>query len=496
LPVAEKPETLVDAIGEFYADPLGYVLFAFNWGEGDLKNEPGPDPWQEELLLAITDKLTVTLSTPGKQLSVNDVIEEAIQLAVRSGHTIGKTTLIAWLILWFMSTRPHPQIVVTSNTETQLNTKTWRELSKWHQRSINKDWFQWTATKFYHVAHPETWFASAIPWSANKPEAFAGTHERYVLMIFDEASAIPDIIWETAEGSMNTPGAMWVVFGNPTQNSGRFFECFGKFKHRWLTREVDSRQSRRADQKKIAEWIADYGEDSDFVRVRVRGLPPRAGNNQFIASDIVETCKRYKAEGYQVQAVILGVDVARYGDDSSVILRRQGRMVWPLKKYRGLDTMQLADKVIEEKNDLQKDGIDVDYVMVDGVGVGAGVVDRLKQLGQEDIIEVNAGTKARDDKEFANLRAEMWGTMRDALKAGLQLPDDRELHEELCQPEYYFTNKQQLMLEKKEDMKARGLSSPDCADSLALTFSQGITLPRKQKNVDSGRSRGARPRFM
>lgn len=472
MPVAEKAENLIDAIGEFYADPLGFVLFAFSWGEGELAGETGPDPWQQEILLAISDKIIT--------------VDEAVQVAVRSGHTVGKTTLIAWIILWFISTRPHPQIVVTSNTETQLNTKTWRELAKWHRRAVNKDWFEWTATRFYHKAHPETWFASAIPWSQNRPEAFAGTHERHVLMIFDEASAIPDVIWETAEGSMNTPGAMWVVFGNPTQNSGRFFECFGRFKHRWITREIDSRESRRADQKKIAEWIADYGEDSDFVRVRVRGLPPRAGANQFIPSDVVEVCKRYKAEGYEIQAKILGVDVARYGDDQSVIVRRQGRKIEQPKKYRGLDTMQLADKVAEEIKAWSSE-----YVMVDGVGVGAGVIDRLRQLGCRDIIEVNAGGKPRDDKEYANVRAEMWGTMRDALKAGLELPDDRELAEELCQPEYYFTNKQQLILEKKEDMKGRGLASPDNADALALTFAQGTTLPRKnEKKAAAGQSHG------
>lgn len=470
MPVAApKSPDLVDAIGEFYHDPLGFVLFAFTWGAGDLEGEAGPDPWQEELLLAIRDH---TLTT-----------EEALQIAVRSGHTIGKTTFIAWLILWFMSTRPHPQVVTTSNTETQLNTKTWRELSKWHRRAINASWFQWTATRFYHVSHPETWFASAIPWSIARPEAFAGTHEKHVLMIFDEASAIPPVIWETAEGSMNTPGAMWVVFGNPTQNSGRFFECFGKFKHRWLRREIDSRESNRADKAKIQQWIDDYGEDSDFVRVRVRGLPPRAGANQFIPSDVVEACRKYTAEGFEAQARMLGVDVARYGDDQSVILRRQGRKVWYPRKFRGKDTMQLADHVIEEIRDFSPE-----YIFVDGVGVGAGVIDRLKQLGHS-VIEVNAGGRPRDPREFLNVRAEMWGAMRAALKAGMELPDDREMMEELTQPEYYFTNKQQIILEAKDDMKARGLSSPDCADALALTFAHGTTLPRKQADPNASKPR-------
>lgn len=471
MPVAEKAESLVDKVAEFYADPLGFVLFAFPWGTGELAGETGPDPWQEEILLAISENIIT--------------VEEALQIAVRSGHTIGKTTLIAWIILWFISTRYCPQIVVTANTETQLNTKTWRELAKWHRRSINKDWFEWTATRFYHKASPDTWFASAIPWSVNRPEAFAGTHERHVLIIFDEASAIPDVIWETSEGSMNTPGAMWIAFGNATKNSGRFFECFGKFKHRWITREIDSRESRRADQKKIAEWIADYGEDSDFVRVRVRGLPPRAGTSNLIGSDVVEVCRKYKAMGFESQAKMLGVDVARFGDDQNVIIRRQGRKVWMPKKHRGLDTMQTAARVIQEIEAYRPD-----YVFVDGVGVGAGVVDRLRQLGQRNIIEVNAGGKARDDARYANVRAEMWSTMRDALKAGMELPDDRELTEELTGPEYYFTNKQQLILEKKDDMKSRGLASPDNAEALALTFAHGITLPANMPARRPQRSSG------
>ena len=130
-----------------------------------------------------------------------------------------------------MSTRPHPQIVVTANTREQLLKKTFRELSVWHKLLINTGWFTWTATKFYHNDHPETWFAAAVPWSAERPESFAGTHAEHVMLLFDEASGIHDVIWEVAEGAMTTAGAAWLVFGNPTRNTGRFRECFGKFAH-------------------------------------------------------------------------------------------------------------------------------------------------------------------------------------------------------------------------------------------------------------------------
>jgi len=449
---------LIEDIAVFYDNPLGFVKYVFPWGEGSLKDQ-SIDKWQEDTLIAI-----------GEAVKNGATLGEAIRLAIASGHGIGKTAFVSWIILWFISTREFPQVVVTSNTANQLSAKTWRELAKWHRLSINKHWFEWTATKFYHKQYPDTWFASAIPWSINNSEAFAGTHEKHVLVIYDEASGIHDQIWEVTEGAMTTPGAMWLAFGNPTKNTGRFRECFGKFKHRWITRQIDSREAKQASLKQIQQWVDDYGEDSDFVRVRVRGVFPRAGSNQFIGSDIVEACRNYTAEGYETLEKLLAVDVARFGDDQSVIKRRQGRKVWPAKKYRGADTMALAGFVVEEIDDYQPDA-----VFIDGVGVGAGVVDRVKQLRPSaNIIEVNAGATPSNPEKYFNKGAEMWGLMRDFLKAGADLDDDPELHEELQAREYGFSPKQQIQLEKKSDMKARGLSSPDVADSLALTFAEKI----------------------
>lgn len=458
---------LIKDIAKFYDNPLGFVKYTFPWGDGSLKDE-SIDEWQAE-----------TLTDIGNAVKNGASIEEAIRLAISSGHGIGKTAFVSWVILWFISTREFPQIVVTSNTANQLSAKTWRELAKWHRLAINKHWFEWTATKFYHKEYPDTWFASAIPWSINNSEAFAGTHEKHVLVIYDEASGIHDQIWEVTEGAMTTPGAMWLAFGNPTKNTGRFRECFGKFKHRWLTKQIDSRQAKKASLKQIQQWVDDYGEDSDFVRVRVRGVFPRAGSNQFIGSDVVEQCIKYVAEGYEGLEKILGVDVARFGEDQSVLTRRQGRKVHKPNKYRGLDTMQLASKVVEEIDEYKPDA-----VFIDGVGVGSGVVDRVRQLRPSaNVIEVNAGQTANDSSKYFNKRAEMWGRVRDFLKAGADLPDDNELHEELQSVEYGFSPKQQIQIEKKEDMKARGLSSPDCADSLCLTFAEWIVKePDKPKD--------------
>jgi hypothetical protein len=467
---------LIQDIAGFYDNPLGFVKYVFAWGEGNLKDQDGPDKWQTELLNDI-----------GNAVKQGATVHDAVRIAIASGHGIGKTAFVAWVILWFISTREFPQVVVTSNTANQLSAKTWRELAKWHRLAINKDWFEWTATKFYHKQYPDTWFASAIPWSINNSEAFAGTHEKHVLVIYDEASGIHDQIWEVTEGAMTTEGAMWLAFGNPTKNTGRFRECFGKFKHRWLTKQIDSREAKQASLKQIQQWVDDYGEDSDFVRVRVRGVFPRAGSNQFIPSDLVEACRRYKAEGYEGLEKLLGVDVARFGDDQSVIIRRQGRKVSSPVKYRGLDTMAFASRVVEQIDEYQPDA-----TFIDGVGVGGGVVDRVRQLRPSAvIIEVSAGGSAHDVEKYFNKRAEMWGLTRDYVKAGAELPDDNELCEELQAVEYGFSPKQQIQIEKKEDMKARGLSSPDVADALCLTFAEKVIRDEKKDDAPNDNYAGS-----
>ena len=249
---------LTEDIAEFYDDPLGFVYYAFEWGEGLLEGFDGPDKWQSEQLVRIGEKFQ------------NDP-ETTIREAVASGHGIGKSALVAWIILWAMSTRPHLNGVITANTTTQLSTKTWRELALWHKRSINQHWFTWTATKFFHKQHPETWFCAAIPNTEHNSEAFAGLHAQHVLVLYDEASGIPDIIWEVTEGALTTPRAMWFVYGNPTRNTGRFRSCFAEDSRRWTNHQIDSRTAKMTNKKELQEWLEVYGEDSDFFRVRVKG---------------------------------------------------------------------------------------------------------------------------------------------------------------------------------------------------------------------------------
>ena len=481
--------SLIEDIASFTHDPLGFVLYTFEWGKGELEDYPnGPGEWQREHLNSISDKLIAG------EITKDQVLLEA----TASGHGIGKSAVVAWVILWALSTRENTRGVVTANTESQLKTKTWSELAKWHRLCIVREWFNLTATAIYFndPKYEKTWRIDMVPWSENNTEAFAGLHNKggRILVVFDEGSAISDKIYEVTEGALTDSNTeiMWFVYGNPTRNTGRFSECFGRFKHRWKTRQVDSRSVDFTNKEQIQKWVDDYGEDSDFVRVRVKGVFPRSGTNQFISCEDVNNCLKYKAEGYDIHAVVFGVDIARFGDDQNAVCMRQGRKVFPLIKWRGIDTMQTASRIV----DLYKQ-YKPDIIFIDGGGVGGGVIDRVCQLiPKQRVKEVNFGSTAKDPVKYFNKRAEMWGDGRDAIKAGIELPDDKELSSELSAVEYGFSNKQQIQLERKEDMKRRGLASPDCADAFVLTFAETVIRNRQaqaQKSETAFAFCGSRP---
>ena len=236
--IEENPPLVVLAgdMDRFIHDPLAWVHYAFPWGEdGELQDYPGPDYWQTEVLEHITAKLKAKES---KDMDPTKLISAVIRIAISAGNGPGKSALVAWLILWAMSTFEDTRGVVTANTDTQLRTKTWAELAKWYHLCITRHWFNITATAIYakNKAHERIWRIDQVPWSEEKTEAFAGLHNKgkRILLVFDEASAIPDKIWEVAEGALTDKKTeiIWLVSGNPTRNTGRFKQCWGKFRHR------------------------------------------------------------------------------------------------------------------------------------------------------------------------------------------------------------------------------------------------------------------------
>lgn len=490
-PTMREEIALIRDVTSFTHDALGFVMYSFPWGVAGtaLEDQTGPDEWQVKVLRALTDgggeagKGGAGLGLyVDPTISTQNSLREAVQIAVASGHGVGKSALVSWIILWFMSTRPNPQIVVTANTQTQLNSKTWRELAKWHKLAIHFHWFNWTATKFSLLESPETSFAMAVPWSENNSEGFAGTHDENVLIIMDEASGIADKIWEVASGAMTTPGAMWLAFGNPTRNTGRFRECFGRYKHRWRTFQVDSRNAKMADKRILQQWVDDYGEDSDFVRIRVRGVFPRASSNQLIPGDLVAAARKRTSASFEHAPKIMGIDVAREGDDQSAFAFRQGNHLSPVERFRIPNLMQLASKAAERIREERPDA-----VMIDGTGMGAGVVDRLRQLGFE-VISVMVGSRdVMKPEKYFNVRSEIWGKMKDWLGEDADIPDDQELEDDLIGIEYGFDINETIQLEKKKDMKKRGLASPDLGDALALTFFSTVVKsythkPKRKRN--------------
>ena len=484
---------LVDAIAGFAHDPLGFVRFAYPWGEAgtELADATGPREWQCALLGELGRRLR----------EANDLIALLpILMARASGHGVGKSTVAAWVLHWALSTMPDTRVVLTANTDGQLRNKSWPEVAKWLRLAINRHWFRATATAVYSAdpEHERLWRADAIPWSLENTEAFAGLHNRgrRIVLLFDEASAIADKIWEVSEGALTDEDTeiVWLAFGNPTRNTGRFRECFGRFRHRWNHGHIDSREVEGTNKAQIEQWLHDYGEDSDFFRVRVRGVFPHAGSMQFIASDLVEAAAGPDRQVLLVrdEPLIMGVDVARFGDDASIIRFRRGRdaRTLPPIKLRGADTMELAARVADESRRYR-----VEAIFIDGGGVGGGVVDRCRQIGLS-VTEVQFGSKSDrapvgQDRAigFANKRAEIWGALRDWLSGGA-IDNDPDLIADLTGVEFGYVlrdGRAAIQLERKEDMKRRGLASPDNGDALALTFAYPVLASEVSRSHRPGR---------
>lgn len=479
----ERADLCADLAG-FEFDPVGFVRWAFPWGEAGttLADDVGPEQWQLDHLRRIGDALAA-----GGDLGA--VVEED----TTAGHGVGKSAVVAWLILWAISTRESTRGVVTANTDTQLRTKTWAELGKWHQLFIARELFSLTATAIYSAdpGQDKTWRIDQIPWSKERSEAFAGLHNKgsRILVVFDEASAIDDVIWEVTEGALTDERTqiVWCRYGNPTRTSGKFYAKCTKPRRNHVTR-VDSRTVRFTNKVQIANWIDEYGEDSDFVRVRVRGMFPRAGGSNFISAEMVEVARRrlIPLGEHQLFPKIMSVDPARFGDDWTIITLRQGHKVLWQKGMQGFDGIDVAGRVRE----LCDENPGVRFLVYDANGNGADLDSALRRMsGLPELVPVMWGIPAKDSKQYFNQRAECWGRMRDWLKYA-DIPDDDQLANELTSVDYGYDAQFRIQLQSKKDIRRNGGKSPDRADSLALSFVVD-TLDMKATSV---RARPVQPR--
>jgi hypothetical protein len=477
LPLASPSSTDTDSLhlwlAEVANDPLAFTLGAYPWGEKGtvLEDFSGPEDWAIALMNRIRDGL-LNLS-------------EAIQEATASGHGIAKSATVAHIIMWAFCTFPDCRGVITANTETQLKTKTWAELGKWFNLCwFARQHFTLTATALFSKDpdRERTWRIDSIAWSEKNPTAFAGLHNqgKRILLVFDEASEIHDVIWETAEGALTDSNTqiMWLVFGNPTRSAGRFRECFpGGLHHEfWHCTQIDSRTVRITNKQRLDNWIRAYGEDSDFVRIRVKGMFPRHGEQEFFSAEEIDAAMSRELEYVdKTWPLAIGVDVARFGFNTSVIFPRKGRDARTIERrsYSGLPTTELTNKVVDAFFQYHPDGI-----FIDGGGVGGGVVDQCRQKrlavtevqfgGKDDISGVTFDTSG---ERYANKRAAMYGALRAWLKSGY-LPADYELKKAMLAIRYTFREKTgDIILNPKEDIMSDnpGLVLDDL-DALALTF--------------------------
>jgi len=452
-------------------NPLAFVMFAFPWGQPGtpLEHFKGPRKWQREVLQSVADHIK---QNQGK------VDFDTLRHAVSSGRGIGKSALVSWITIWMLTTRIGSTTIISANSESQLRSVTWAEITKWIAMSLNSHWFEVSATRLM----PAKWLTELVErdlkkgtrywgvegrlWSAENPDAYAGVHNYDgVLVVFDEASGIDDSIWAVTSGffTENTPNRFWMAFSNPRRNTGYFYEAFNSKREFWTTKVVDARTVEGTDKQVYQQIIDEYGADSSQAHVEVYGQFPSEGDDQFISANLVDDAMKRPKYKDETAPIIIGVDPARFGADATVIAVRQGRDIISIQRHRGDDTMTVVGHVIEAIEEYKPA-----LVVIDEGGLGAGIVDRLKEQRYK-VKGINFGNKSVNPIMYGNKRAEMWGKMKDWLKTA-SIPLDRFLKTDLISPMMKPDSKGTIFLESKKDMKARGLASPDAADAICVTF--------------------------
>jgi hypothetical protein len=471
-----------------------WIMFVYPWGKSGtpLASFKGPRSWQRDEAQAITDHIKKQ-----KEKMLLGLPPEMYQSATASGRGPGKSAFVSMLEHWMMSSRLGSSTIITANTEQQLKSRTWAEVGKWHTMAINSHWFEKMALSvkptdaYKHLLETQLkvdcgyYYAMAQLWSEENPDAFAGVHNMNgLLLIFDEASGIPRNIWTVSEGFFTEPvlDRYWFVFSNPRRNTGEFYECFHKMREYWHRRNIDSRTVEGTDTAKLNQIVAKYGEDSDEARIEVKGQFPRQGDSQFISREFIENATVRDLERDDYAALVMGVDPARFGDDSTVITFRQGRNyrdVPKTVKLKGKDNMEVANMCAGLIRQYNPDAVCID------AGNGTGIIDRLREMKFK-VHEVWFGSKPTEE-QWADKRTELWANMREWL-GGACIPPDSDLIDDMAGPQYKFVGAgDKIRLESKEEMKKRGLASPDHADALACTFA--IKVARKDFHAYSQKSR-------
>jgi hypothetical protein len=471
---------LAREIAQYWDDPQGFALDCFEWEAGE-----GLDAWQAQFLADVGH-------TVRKRNFDGRTAVEPIRFSIASGHGVGKTRMMALIFWWIMSTRPEAKGRVTANTYSQLETTTWAEIQKLHRTLRCRDWFEVSGSKVYHKEHKTSWFAVPLTCAEENSEAFAGQHNREStsFFLFDEASLIPDGVWDVAEAGLTDGEPMMFAFGNPTRNVGKFYEvCFGAAAHRWDTRSIDSRTCRFPNHDLHEEWIQDHGIDSDFCRVRIRGIAPSQSETQLIGRELVASAQQRQVVTLPEDPLVVGVDIPDGGSAWFVVRFRRGLNARPGPDVPApvriagskIDRETMVAKLAEILS-IQSPARRVSAMFIDS-GFGAAIVERLHALQFKHVFEISFGGKSPNPR-FGNMRAFMWGYgLKEWLSKGAIDAQDKKLAADLVAPGFHYKvgGDGQLMVESKEDMRARGIASPDDGDALALCFARSVApVPLKK----------------
>jgi phage terminase large subunit len=421
-----------------------------------------PEPWQTNVLKAIAD---------GHK-----------RIAIRAGHGVGKTALESWVLLWFLLFKRPCKIPVTANSQDQLRDVLWSEISNWWRKlpDFLRDHIEVSTERVVIKSDPENAFAVARTARPERPEALQGFHSDNLLFLIEEASGIEDVIFEVAGGALSGHNSFVLMCGNPTRTSGYFHRAFHSNRKNWTCFHVPCSASSRVSPAYAQEIADQYGEHSNVYRVRVMGEFPMEEDDAVIPLGLIEASIG-RDVGPSDAGIVWGLDVARFGDDSTALCKRRGNMMLEeIKEWRKLDLMQTSGKIVNEwmltPTELRPASINVDVI-----GLGAGVVDRLRELGLP-ARGVNVGeASATDAARYMRLRDELWFKTRDWFDTrAVRIPNDDALISELVAPKYKIESSGKLKVESKDDMKKRGVKSPNRADALCLTFAGGdIVLSRR-----------------
>lgn len=451
---------LIEFVDRYRGDPVLFVQEVLG---------VEPDEWQKQLMQAVAN---------GHR-----------RIAVRSGHGVGKSTCASWIMLWHILTRFPQKTVVTSQSAPQLFDALFAEVKKWVKNlpPVLAELLEAKAERIELLGSPTESFISARTSRAESPEALAGVHSENVMLIGDEASGIPEQVYEAAYGSMSGMTAVTILLGNPIRSSGFFHDVFNRpeLASDWFLIHVNCNDCSRVSKEFINDIKARYGEDSNVYRVRVLGEFPRADDDTIIPIELIEAAIVREVTCSPTTPIVWGLDVARFGSDSSCLVKRQGNIVpEPPRVWQGLDTMQTVGIVRAEWDATSEDRRPVE-ILVDVIGVGSGVCDRLRELGLP-ARGINVSELPSMTGVYANLRAELWFQTKEWFaRRECKIPDHPRLKNELATIRYGFQKPSNKMkAESKDEMKARGLRSPDCADALVLCFASdaGIALHGRSSN--------------